>query len=153
MTNNDILRRIRYVFDFGDDKMISVFALADTVVTRAEVSDWLKKEEDEAHVNCSDKMLASFLNGLIIDKRGKRDGPQPVAESRINNNIVMVKLKIALAFSGDEMLAVLGLTGYQMSKHEMSALFRKPGHKHHRACMDQVLRNFLKGLQMKYRPS
>ncbi|MCK5433009.1 MAG: DUF1456 family protein, partial [Gammaproteobacteria bacterium] len=34
---------------------------------------------------------------------------------------------------------------------ELSAFFRKPGHKHYRNCQDQVLRKFLKGLQLKYR--
>jgi len=42
MTNNDILRRIRYTFDFNDSKMISLFGLADYEVTRAQISDWLK---------------------------------------------------------------------------------------------------------------
>lgn len=42
MTNNDILRRLRYTFDFNDSKMIAVFGLADHQVTRAQVSSWLK---------------------------------------------------------------------------------------------------------------
>ena len=43
MTNNDILRRIRYTFDFNDSKMIAVFKLADYQVAREQISDWLKK--------------------------------------------------------------------------------------------------------------
>jgi len=152
MTNNDILRRIRYVFDFGDDKMIALFALADKTVTRAEVSDWLKKEDDPAYRNCGDKALAYFLNGLIVDRRGRREGPAPIVESRLTNNLILQKLKIAMAFSSDDMLEVLHLAGNEMGKHEMSALFRKPGHKHHRKCLDQVLRNFLTGLRMRFRP-
>jgi len=38
-----------------------------------------------------------------------------------------------------------------ISKHELSAFFRKPGHKHYRECKDQVFRNFLNGVQLKYR--
>ncbi|MDA7726128.1 DUF1456 family protein, partial [Pseudomonadales bacterium] len=30
--------------------------------------------------------------------------------------------------------------------------FRKPKHKHYRACKDQILRNFIHGIQMQYRP-
>lgn len=45
MTNNDILRRIRYVFDFNDAKMIALFALAEGKVTREQISDWLKKRK------------------------------------------------------------------------------------------------------------
>ena len=72
MKNNDILRRIRYTFDFSDDKMIAIFAKADEIVTRAQVSDWLKKEDDPDFRSLHDKHLAIFLNGLINDQRGKR---------------------------------------------------------------------------------
>ncbi|MCK4837197.1 MAG: DUF1456 family protein, partial [Desulfobulbaceae bacterium] len=54
MTNNDILRRIRYTFAFDDSKMMAIFGLADHEVTRAEISDWLKKEDDLAYQECSD---------------------------------------------------------------------------------------------------
>ena len=92
-----------------------------------------------------------FLNGLITDKRGKNDGPQPVPEKQLTNNIILRKLKIALNLQAEETLKVLALADMQMSNHELSALFRKPGHKHFRKCKDQILRNFLKGAQLKYR--
>ena len=88
MTNNDVLRRIRYVFDFDDDSMIKIFGLADLTVTRAEISDWLKKEDDPAYERCTDRQMACFLNGLIIEKRGKKDGPQRAPEHRLTNNII-----------------------------------------------------------------
>ena len=84
MTNNDILRRIRYTFDYSDSKMIKIFALAESEVTRAEVSDWLKQDDDEAYVECSDTQLALFLNGLINEKRGKKEGAQPEPEKSLN---------------------------------------------------------------------
>ena len=43
MTNNDILRRIRYTFDYNDNKMVAIFAQADFAVSREKVSNWLKK--------------------------------------------------------------------------------------------------------------
>lgn len=153
MTNNDILRRIRYTFDFGDSKMIALFLLADYQVTREQISNWLKKEDDPAYQNCSDTQLATFLNGLINDNRGKKDGPQPVPEKKLINNTIFRKLKIALNLKDDDLLAILSLAGLQISKHELSAFFRRPDHKHYRECKDQVLRNFLQGLQIKYRPS
>lgn len=150
MTNNDILRRLRYTFDFNDTKMIALFGLASLDVTRAQVSDWLKKEEDSAYQNCTDAQMACFLNGLIIDKRGKRDGPQPKPEKRLTNNIVFRKLRIALDLKAEDILEILDLVDLRLSKHELSAFFRKPDHKHYRDCKDQVLRNFLKGVQIKY---
>lgn len=151
MTNNDILRRIRYVFDFNDDKMIAIFESADCKVTRAQVSDWMKAEEDPDFDKLNDELLATFLNGLINDKRGKREGPQPVPEKELSNNAIFMKLKIALNMQAEDILEIMSSSDFRMSKHELSAFFRKAGHKHYRECKDQILRIFLKGLQMRYR--
>ena len=132
--------------------MIELFGLGGLEVTREQVSNWLKKDEDESYQPCSDIRLASFLNGLIIDKRGKKDGPEPVPEKTLTNNIVFRKLKIALDLKDDDVLEILQSTGTQISKHELSAFFRRLGHKHYRECKDQLLRNFLNGIQLKYRP-
>ena len=152
MNNNDILRRIRYAFDFNDAKMIELFGLADHQVTRAQISDWLKKEEDPAFLELDDTQLAIFLNGLIIDKRGKKEGEQPVPEKRLNNNIIFRKLKIALNLKDEDILAILLFADFRISKHELSAFFRKPDQTQYRPCHDQVLRYFLQGLQIKYHP-
>lgn len=151
MNSNDVLRRIRYTFNFDDSKMIAVFGLGGLEVTRAQVSDWLKKEEDPDYQQCSDRQLATFLNGLIIDKRGKKEGPQPVPETTLSNNIIFRKLKIALNLQADDVLKLINKTDFSLSKHELSAFFRKPGNRHYRECKDQVLRNFLKGMQLNYR--
>ena len=151
VSNNDILRRIRYIFDFNDSKMIAVFGLADHQVTREQISDWLKKDDDPAYQKCSDTHLAIFLNGLINDKRGKKEGPQPGPEQRLTNNIIFRKLRIALNLKAEDILEIMGLAGLRISKHELSAFFRRPDHKHYRDCNDQILRNFLKGMQLKYR--
>ncbi len=151
MTNNDILRRLRYTFDFNDSKMMAIFELAGHSASREEISDWLKKEDDTDYKNCSDSTFARFLNGLIIENRGKRDGPAPVAESKLTNNIIFMKLKIALDLKAEDVISILELADTSISKHELSAFFRKTGHKHYRECKDQILRNFLKGVQTKYR--
>lgn len=151
MTNNDILRRLRYSFDLSDSKMIAIFGLAGLEVTRAQISDWLKKEDDPAYQNCTDQQLAIFLNGFIIEKRGKKEGPQPEAEKRLTNNIIFRKLKIALDLKDEDIFAIMELADFSISKPELSALFRKAGHKHYRACKDQILRKFLTGVQLKYR--
>ena len=153
MTNNDILRRIRYAFDFSDPKMVALFALAELKVSRTQVSAWLKKDDDPSYEECSDTQLASFLDGLINDKRGKKDGPQAEPEKRLTNNIIFRKLKIALNLKDDDVMEIMSLANLRLSKHELSAFFRKPGHKNYRECQAQVLRNFLKGVQLKYRPN
>jgi len=70
----------------------------------------------------------------------------------LTNNSIFRKLKIALDLKGEDILHIMDLADLHMSEHELSAFFRKPGHKHYRLCKDQILRNFLKGLRLKYRP-
>lgn len=151
VTNNDILRRIRYIFDFKDAKMVEIFASVDHLVTLEEISHWLKKEDDSGFEECSNAQLAGFLNGFIIEKRGKKEGTNPKPEQRLNNNIILRKLKIALDLKADDVLDILTLGSVRISKHELSAFFRRPNHKHYRDCKDQILRNFLVGVQLRYR--
>lgn len=151
MDNNDILRRLRYAFDINDSTMIETFALANVKVSRAQVSDWLKKDIDPDYSAMSDFQLAVFLNGFIIHKRGQREGPTPIPESKLNNNIVLRKLRIALNLKDTDMLTLLALAGLKISKHELSAFFRKPEQSQYRECKDQVLRKLLSGIQIKYR--
>jgi uncharacterized protein YehS (DUF1456 family) len=133
--------------------MIALFKLADYHLSREQVCCLLKKDDDPAWQNCGDAQLASFLNGLISERRGKKEGPPIAGEKRLNNNMILRKLKIAFDLSGEEMLHIMGLAGLPMSEHELSALFRRPDHRHYRPCRDQILRNFLKGLQLRLRPS
>ncbi len=151
MDNNDILRRLRYAFDINDSGMIATFALADVQVTRAQVSNWLKKDIDPDYMVMPAFQLSAFLNGFIIDKRGKREGPAPIPEKQLTNNMVLRKLKIALNLKDTNMLELLELAEFKISKHELSAFFRKPGQSQFRECKDQILRNFIKGMQIKYR--
>ncbi len=151
MTCNEILRRLRYTFNFSDSKMIDLFALGDLDVSRAQVSDWLKKDDDPAFRQISDSNMAIFLNGFINDKRGKREGATPMPEKILNNNIILRKLKIALHLKDDDIVAIFKLVDTPISKHEISAFFRHSTQHQYRDCQDQFMRNFLQGLNLKYR--
>ncbi len=152
MTCNDVLIRVRYMFNYSDTEMVAVFAAADLAVAEDQVRNWLFPEDHVLHEPLLDVELATFLNGLINHRRGKRPGPPAVPETRLNNNQIATKLKIALGLKGEDMIRILSLADFQLSNHELSAFFRKSGHKHYRKLNDQVLRYFLRGLQMEYRP-
>jgi len=151
MTNNDVLRRMRYIFDLSDSKVIETFAHAQLDVTREQISQWLKKEQDSDFKRCKDVELAAFLNGFIALKRGKKEGVEVVNETRLNNNGILRKIKIALSLQGDDVENLFIKAGFPLSKHEITAFFRKAGHKNYRECKDQLLRNFLQGLQLHIR--
>ena len=151
MTNNDILRRLRFTFDLSDDTMIKIFSLAEMEVSRSEVSAWLKKEDAEGYIKISDFQFAAFLNGFIILKRGKKNGEIQVPEKKLTNNIILRKLKIALNLKDEDILQMLESVEYPISKHELSAFFRKPDNEKYRICHNQIMRNFLNGMQKNYK--
>jgi uncharacterized protein YehS (DUF1456 family) len=172
MNNNDILIRLRYALDIKDTDMIEIFKLGGIEVSKEDVLKILIKskddypneadddiEDEEENLKCSNFMLESFLNGFIIFKRGKLDTkleqPQKptlsIKNSRSVNNVVLKKLKIALELSSEDMLTILASAGVIITKGELSAVFRKEGHKNYKECGDRYVRNFLKGLSIKYR--
>ena len=146
MNNNDVIRKIRYIFDYNDSKMIDLFGLIDMKVSRSEISNWLKADDDKAFVELTDNKLATFLNGFIIEKRGRKEGPQPIPEETLTNNIILKKLKIALDLKSDDILKMFILMDRRISEHELSAFFRNPKHRKYRECNDQYLRNFLNSI-------
>lgn len=148
MINNDLLRRITTIFDFNDEKILAVFALGQCLISTEQLTDFFKEKDDSAYTVLSDVELASFLNGLIVDKRGKKDGSERVAEQELSNNAIFNKLKIALALKADEVTAILELAGLSLGKYELSAFFRSVNHKHYRECSDDVLSTFIKGLKI-----
>ncbi|SHJ45285.1 Uncharacterized conserved protein YehS, DUF1456 family [Reichenbachiella agariperforans] len=151
MTNNDILRRVRYALDLNDAQMVAIFGLNEQVVTRAQVKAWLTKNEEPGFVELPDRDLSNFLDGLITDKRGKKEGAKPVTTTRLNNNIIFRKLRIAMNLDEAATLALYELADMPISRHELSAFFRNPKQPQYRSCQDQFLRNFLNGLQIKLR--
>lgn len=154
MINNDILRRVRYALNINDSAMIDIFGLADCVMGKTDLANLLKKEDEPGFVECTDDIMEHFLNGLICFKRGKIERGQPQKNrpaERLSNNTILKKIRIALELKEDDMLATMGLADVKVSKSELTALFRKKGHKNYKECGDQFLRNFLKGLTIRYR--
>lgn len=154
MINNDVLRSIRFMLDFSDAKVVEVTHLADPefALDKADIPALLKKEDEAGAVACSDALLARFLDGLVVYYRGRDESlpPRPV-ESRITNNLVLKKLRVAFQLKDVDMHDTFNAAGFPITKPELTALFRQPGHKHYRPCGDQILRNFLKGLTLRFR--
>jgi len=65
MINNDLLRRISTIFDFTNEKIMSVFALGQCLITAEQLTDFFKEKDEDTYIAISDLQLASFLNGLL----------------------------------------------------------------------------------------
>lgn len=147
MLNNDILRSLRYTLQVDNTALVRILALADTEVTAEQLVPWLRKEDEEGYKPCPDIVLSAFLNGLIYEKRGKDESAPPLAmERKLNNNIVLKKLRIAFSLKTDDILAILTEQQFRVSMPEITAMMRSPEHKNFRECGDQFLRYFLRGL-------
>lgn len=64
----------------------------------------------------------------------------------MSNNDVMKKLRVALKLNDDEIVNILKLADFAITKSELGAIFRKDDHPNFKPCGDQILRNFLNGL-------
>jgi uncharacterized protein YehS (DUF1456 family) len=171
MENNDILIRLRYALDIKNTDMVEIFKLGGVEVTKEEVLKILTKsadsydddgdmdeaiDENEDIIKCNNRMFESFLNGLITFKRGKQDPKpgqpeRPAFSNESVNNILLKKVKIALALTSEDMIDILAKAGVTITKGELSAILRKKGHKNYKECGDKYARNFLKGLAIRYR--
>lgn len=65
---------------------------------------------------------------------------------KMTNNDILKKLRIALKLRDEDIIEILKLVDFQVSKSELSALFRTEDHPNYKECGDQLLRNFLNGL-------
>ena len=150
MTNNDFLRRLRYALNIKDNVMVQIFKKGNIVLTREDVIDYLKKDIDEGFKKLNNNDLIAFLDGLIIQKRGKKEDGTPVPQIKVTknnlNNVLLRKLRIALSFKSYDMIKIFKLGGIEISEGELSALFRSEDHKNYKECGDKYVRVFLKGL-------
>ena len=64
----------------------------------------------------------------------------------LSNNDILKKLRVALELKDEDVVKILKLVDFDISKSELNALYRKPDHPNFKECGDQLLRNFLNGL-------
>ena len=149
MDNNAVLRSLRYVLNINDEKTAEIFSSQGHKIDISKVSSMLKNESDEGFTECSSELLLQFLDNLIILKRGPRDTskPEPKKEA-LSNNLILKKLRIAFNFKENDMIDTFKKGGYEISKPELSAFFRRKDHRHFKECGDQLMRKFLKGLSV-----
>ena len=88
LSNNDILKKLRVALSLRNDDIIEILALVDFEITKGALGDLFRNEDHPGYVEAGDQILRNFLNGLIIQKRGKlaepktniKDGEEPGKE-------------------------------------------------------------------------
>ncbi len=147
MINNDILRRLRHALNINDSIVAEIVGKTGQETSRSQVNRWLKREGEDGFEELSDTTLCRFLDGLIIEKRGRRsDSSVPEPQASLTNNEVLKKLRIALELRDGDLIAVFERAGFVVTKAELGSFFRQEGHRNYRPCPEQVLRKFIQGL-------
>ncbi len=156
MDNNYILRKIRYALDYNDFQMMDIFKNVGKEIGRAGLCNMLRRDDDEQYVYCNHATLEMFLDGLIIEKRGKQEpkpGQKKPAPQTLDNNMVLRKLKIAFTLNDVDMIKVFKAANFTMTKPQLSGMFRRKDHRNYDPCTDHYLRTFIKGLTNYLRPN
>lgn len=64
----------------------------------------------------------------------------------MDNNDILKKLRVALKLKDEDVIHILSLVDFRVTKSEINALYRNEDHPNFKPCGDQFLRNFLNGL-------
>lgn len=148
MACNDILRSIRDTLKLDDASMLAIFAASGREMGLTTIASLVSREEDDNYIPCATPILGFFLDGLIIHKRGRKEGQPAVAAPamKLTRNDIIKKLRIALDLKEDDIVAIFISGGMEISKNELSSLFRKEGNKHYKECSGEQFYCFMKGL-------
>lgn len=151
MSNNDIFRRLRYALNINDRTMVEIFKISGYTLKFEELNGFLKKEEEDGYIKIDNDKMNMFLDGFITFKRGAKDEGAAAPRESLTNNVIFKKIRIALSLRGEELLEIMKLADSKVSSSELSAIFRKKDHRNFKHCGNKYIRNFLKGLTIKYR--
>ena len=156
MTNNDVLRSLRYALELDNGTLVECFALADVDMPLTFLASLLKKDDEPGFEPLSDELLVRLLDGLVVKLRGPREEAtsRPAeAPGPLTNNRILRSLRIGLGLKDTDVLGIMQLAGVTVTKSELGALFRREDHRNYQPCGDQFLRNFLKGTALWHRAS
>ena len=77
MSNNEIMKKLRVALQLRDDEIVKILALVDFKITKSEVNDLFRNEDQPNFKKCGDQFLRNFLNGLVIHLRGPKEDKNP----------------------------------------------------------------------------
>ena len=149
MTKNEILKKLQQIEQLSNEQMLEIFQLGDFTIPKSRVEGYLAEPGEKHYLDCGAEAMGHFLDGLIIYKRGPSDNKpandQPVP---LTNNLILKKLRIAYNLKEADLFAIFHAVEIDITKGELSALFRKEDHKKFRLCPDSILQLFLEGLEI-----
>jgi len=157
MTNNDLLRSLRYALELDNNTLVALVASGSDgkhELSLRQLASMLKADDEPGFEAMPDGLLALLLDGLIVKYRGKREpapGAARLPPEALTNNRILRALRIALSLKDADLVAIFALAEVAVTKSELGALFRREDHRNYQPCGDQFLRNFLRGVGLWHR--
>ena len=148
MKSNNILKKLCTIQGLNVDQAYEVFKLSGYDLTKDRVEGYLSDADSKEFLDCGYEALGSFLDGLIIHKRGASNAKKSDTPIALNNNLILKKLRIAYELKEVDLYEVFNSVEIDITKGELNSLFRKEDHKNYRACPDSILSLFLDGLEI-----
>ncbi len=148
MTNNNILKFLQKITQLDGNQIIEIFHLVDTNISDKRIQGYLKDKDNKDYLDCGAVALETFLDGLIIYKRGDSGKKKEQTKVKLTNNLILKKLRIAFDLKDADMFAIFESVDIQITKTELASLFRNENHKKFRYCPDSILELFLEGLEV-----
>jgi len=140
MDNHEVVTRLRQGLGLGDEELTELLGAGGAPVTAEAVARY-------GEVPLSDAQLLELLDGLIVWRRGPSPTkPKPGARPRVDGNLVLKKLRIALDLREDDLVKVFAAGGREVGARGLTPWFRKAKSKHYKAVDDATLGAFLDGL-------
>lgn len=151
ISTNEILYKLQKALSLSEKDMLSIYVLEEYPMELSALKSLLISRQNKSFMLCSYEELGVFLDGLITFKRGV--SPKASTEKvniELTNNLILKKLRIALEIKEAEIEIIFGLGDIELTKQQLSSLFRKESHKNFKVCSSELLMAFLDGLDEFY---
>lgn len=148
MNTNQIFQKIIQSIPLDTPQVKNLFALSGIELEDKDLANLLKAENQPGFEPMPHYVLALFLDKLIDMQRGpKSNADEPLNKHlKLTNNDLLKKLRVAFNLHEQDVRDALKLATIELTKSDLSALFRKPGNPHYKACDDELLLDFIEGL-------
>jgi len=148
MKTNAIFQKIIQAFSLDIPYVQTLLNVSGIELGEQQIAKLLKREGEGGFKSMPDYVLAIFLNNFINERRGRTaDGEESINKrQKLSNNDVLKKLRVAFNLHEKDVRDVLSLATIELTKSDLSALFRKSGNSHFKACDDELLIDFIEAL-------
>lgn len=146
LTLNEILYKIKKSIDLTNSDIIKAYELENFSMSEERLESLLVRRNDDNFQEATFEEIGIFLDGLVTLKRGPSKQKASNEAVELTNNLILKKLRIALELKDPQIEIIFALADVELTKQQLSSLFRKESHKNFKVCSDELLLSFLDGL-------